>query len=314
MSIDNHKSTGVVDEIDLRELLSALWKGKVIIVGTTFVASIIAIAFAVSLPNIYRSEALLVPVSADGGGRLASKFGSLASLAGVSLAGGGEDKTLAGIEVVKSRLFFASFVTRPRVLKDLMAAKGWDPIHNKVIIDESIYDNSQNKWMREIDPPREAEPSVQEAYAEFSKLLTISQDKDSGFVTIAIEHYSPYVAKQWVDWLVEGINETIRQQEAAQAQRSIDYLTQQIESTQIAELQQGFFDLIQSQTETMMLANANPEYLFKTLDPAVVPELKAKPQRAVVCVLGALLGGMLGVIVALIRNLSGNSRPNSLDV
>lgn len=56
-----------------------------------------------------------------------------------------------------------------------------------------------------------------------------------------------------------------------------------------------------------MLANASPEYLFKTLDPAVVPELKAKPKRALIFVLGVLLGGMLGVLVVLVRHFINKS-------
>jgi uncharacterized protein involved in exopolysaccharide biosynthesis len=41
--------------------------------------------------------------------------------------------------------------------------------------------------------------------------------------------------------------------------------------------------------------------VFKTLDPAVVPEEKAKPKRALIVVLGGILGGMLGVMLVLIR-------------
>ena len=63
-----------------------------------------------------------------------------------------------------------------------------------------------------------------------------------------------------------------------------------------------FFELIQSQTETVMLAEVRPEYVFKTIDPAVIPEEKSKPSRALICVLGTLLGGMLGVVVVLIRH------------
>ena len=51
-----------------------------------------------------------------------------------------------------------------------------------------------------------------------------------------------------------------------------------------------------------MLANASPEYLFQTIDPAVVPELKAKPRRALIAVVGTLLGGMLGVLMVLVRH------------
>lgn len=292
------------DEIDLKELFSALWAGKITIILTTFVASIIAVAIALSMPNIYRAEALLSPVSSDGGGMngLASKFGGLASLAGVSLGDGGFDKTTMGIEVMKSRTFFAEFIGKYPVKVDLMASNGWDLNNNKVLIDTEIYNADSQTWVREAEAPRKSEPSVQEAHEEFSKLLFISQDKESSFITIAIEHYSPHVAKQWVDWLVQDINNTILNQEVQQAQRSIDYLLNQIEQTKLAELQAGLFELIQSQTETIMLANASPEYLFKTLDPAVVPELKAKPQRALICVLGILLGGMIGALVVLVRH------------
>jgi LPS O-antigen subunit length determinant protein (WzzB/FepE family) len=71
----------------------------------------------------------------------------------------------------------------------------------------------------------------------------------------------------------------------------------------------GFFELIQSQTETIMLANASPEYLFKTLDPAVVPEMKAGPKRALICILGSLLGALLGGLIVLVRYFSNLMRP-----
>lgn len=295
------------DEIDLKELFQALWSGKVTIIITTVIASAIAVAVALSMPNIYRSEVLLAPVSSDssGLGGLASKFGGLASLAGVSLpGGGGGDKTTTGLEVLKSRAFFAEFITKHDVLVPLMAAEGWSAADNQLVIDPEVYDVDTQSWVREAKAPRQSEPSVQEAHEEFIKILSVAQDKETGFVTLGIEHYSPTVAKQWVDALVVDINETIKQQDVNQAQRSIDYLKQQIAATQLAELQAGFFEMIQGQTETIMLANASPEYLFKTLDPAVVPELKAKPKRALICVLGALLGGMLGVLWVLIRHFA----------
>jgi uncharacterized protein involved in exopolysaccharide biosynthesis len=79
-------------------------------------------------------------------------------------------------------------------------------------------------------------------------------------------------------------------------------LKQQVANTSLADLQSMFFELIQSQTETVMLAQVRPEYVFKTIDPAVVPEEKSKPSRALICVLGTLLGGMLGVVIVLIRH------------
>ena len=88
----------------------------------------------------------------------------------------------------------------------------------------------------------------------------------------------------------------------AEAEKSIEYLREQVTNTSLADLQAVFFDLIQSQTETVMLAEVRQEYVFKVIDPAVAPEEKSKPSRALICVLGTLVGGMLGVVIVLLRH------------
>jgi LPS O-antigen subunit length determinant protein (WzzB/FepE family) len=51
-----------------------------------------------------------------------------------------------------------------------------------------------------------------------------------------------------------------------------------------------------------MLAKASPEYAFVTVSPAMVPEEKTQPKRALICILGTLLGGMLSVLLVLVRH------------
>jgi len=292
------------DEIDLRELFGVLWDGKWWIGGVTAIASIMAVMFALSLPNIYRSEALLAPASSSGGlGGLAKQYGGLASLAGVSLpGGGGDDKTALGLEVMKSRRFIAEFIEHHDLLVPLMASSGWDQSTGGLIIDNEIYESTAKKWVRDVPPPKRPVPSLQEAYREFDELLSITEDEESGFISLSIKHYSPVVAQQWVVWLIEDINNTLREQDVTEAERSIAYLKQQVEATLLTDLQSMFFELIQSQTETIMLAKVRQEYAFRTIDPAVVPEEKSEPKRALICVLGTLLGGMLSVLWVLVTH------------
>jgi LPS O-antigen subunit length determinant protein (WzzB/FepE family) len=66
-------------------------------------------------------------------------------------------------------------------------------------------------------------------------------------------------------------------------------------------MQAIFYQLIEEQTKTLMLAEVKEEFAFKTIDPAVVPEEKAGPKRALQCILAALLGVMLGVAMVLVR-------------
>ncbi|TFH67603.1 LPS O-antigen length regulator [Gammaproteobacteria bacterium LSUCC0057] len=297
------------DEIDLRELFAVLWAGRLKILAVTVTAALLSVVVALSLPNIYRAEALVVSSESDSSGglsALAGQFGGLASLAGVSLGSGDSDRTQLGIEVLQSRQFFADFIARRDVLVPLMATAKWNSATGELVIDEDIYNTEQQRWVREVEPPRTRQPSVQEAYAEFVELFSVSQDKKSGMVTVAVEHQSPQVAQQWVSWLIDDLNTTLREQDIAEAERSITYLQQQVRETNVADLQTLFFGLIQKQTERVMLAKVRDQYLFKTIDPAVVPELKSKPKRALICLLGTLLGGMLALFWVLFDHYALN--------
>lgn len=299
------------DEIDLRELFAVIWQGKWLIIAITALFAVASVVYAISQPNIYKSEALLAPAEQEGGdglSALAGQFGGLASLAGVNLGGGSSNKAQLAIEVLKSRQFTSDFIQKHNILPDLMAAESWNMQTNTVVYDSEIYDAQNDKWVREVDAPFKPKPSMQEAYKEFSEILAASTDKESGMVKISIEHVSPYVAQQWVEWLIQDINKTMKQRDVLEALKSTEFLTQQLEQTKIADIRAVLYKLVEEQTKTIMFAKVRDEYVFKTIDAALVPEEKFKPKRALICVLGVLLGGMLSVMIVLIRHYVGNSK------
>ncbi|CAJ1881408.1 hypothetical protein HLBENOHH_03128 [Aeromonas dhakensis] len=298
-------SGGGEDEINLRELFAAFWRGKWWIVASTLVGAVIAVLVAISLPNIYRSEALLAPSAEQQGGGLAAmaaQFGGLASLAGVNLSSGGPDKTAIAVEIGKSRQFLSHFIRQHQLEVPLMAVVKADKATGELVIDEDIYDVTSKKWVREVPLGKSVEPTDWELVKAFRNVASISQDAKSGLVTVAVEYYSPECAKQWVDWLVADLNEAMKLRDQTDATRNITYLKAQLEKTPVADTQKVFYQLIEDQTKTLMLTEVNQEYVFKTLDPAVVAEEKAKPKRALIAVLGTLLGGMLGVMIVLVRH------------
>ena len=291
------------DEIDLKELFMVLWSGKWLISGVTGIAAAISVVVALSLPNIYTASALLAPAESGGGGLsgLMKQYGGLASLAGVSLPGGEEgSRAQLGMQLMRSRAFIGDFVERRDILPELMAVESWDAGSGDIIFDPDDYEADTSTWVRVVDLPKKPTPSLLEAHEEFMDILGVSEDKQTGYVTVSIDHQSPVVAAQWVNWLIEDVNAAVKAQDVSEAEKSIEYLKQQVANTSLADLQAMFFELTQSQTETVILAEVRPEYVFKTIDPAVVPEEKSEPSRALICVLGTLLGGMLGVVIVLI--------------
>jgi uncharacterized protein involved in exopolysaccharide biosynthesis len=291
------------DEIDIRELFRMFWTGKWIIASITVGASVIAVTIAFMLPNIYRAEALLAPNNQEGAGgvsALAAQYGGLASLAGINLGGGKADKTALGLEVLESRRFISGFVKRHDILVPLMASKKWDSETKRLILDKDKYDAAADQWITDLGWRKMTIPSMQEAHEEFIDLLSVRQDKETGFITLAVEHYSPIVAKQWVDWLIDDLNYEIMSNDVAEAEQAIQYLNERIASTPLSGLKEVFYSMIEEQTKTMMLARVSDEYLLKTIDPAIVPEEASKPRRALIVVLGTIFGLFAGILVVII--------------
>ena len=84
---ENKKQYGEFgDELDLKELLLVLIRGKWIISSTTAFLLIIGIFYSLSLPDIYESKALLAPVDeSDLATGSLEGISGLAGLAGIKL-------------------------------------------------------------------------------------------------------------------------------------------------------------------------------------------------------------------------------------
>lgn len=293
------------DEIDLRELFNMLWTSRWLIVGCTLFAGVLAACVSLMMPNIYQSQVLLAPVeetSSGGLAALAGQFGGLASLAGVKLNRGETSKTTIAIEVLKSRAFITDFVRRRNIAVHLMAGKKWDAEADKVILDPQKYDVVAEQWVIDETDPKSGPPTDWDIYKKFSSLISVQQDKASSLVTVTVNFISPSVAKLWVDWLVEDVNVQMRQRDVDEANRSIEFLKDQLNKTSIKEMQQIFYQLIEKQTQTIMLANVRDQYVFKVIDPPVVPQEKTNPKRALIVLLAMLATGMLSVMYVLVRN------------
>lgn len=292
------------DELDMRDLIASIWRGKLLIIIVSSIFAVLSVFYAINLPNIYKAEAVLIPAESkqsNGLAGLASQFGGLAGIAGVDLGGGGADKTKLALEILQSRKFTSSFIEKHSVLPELMAAKSWSIDSGELSYNEEIYSVSENKWLREVKAPRNAEPSMQEAYKVFSKIVSTNSDPESGTITLSVEHISPLVAQQWVDWLIEDINLEVKQRDVTEAVKSTEFLTEQLDKTRISDIRSVLYKLVEEQTKTIMFANVRDEYAFKTIDPAVIPEEKFKPRRAIICIAGTLLGFILSFFFLVIR-------------
>jgi uncharacterized protein involved in exopolysaccharide biosynthesis len=135
------------------------------------------------------------------------------------------------------------------------------------------------------------------------KVVSIREDKRTGLTTVAVSWHDPATAAKWANDLVALANELIRARALADSTRNIDYLNEQIARTKMVELQSVMYNLIESETKTLMLANARAEYAFTLVDPAVAPEIRDSPKRTLIVFFGAAVGFALGLVAVFVRSL-----------
>jgi uncharacterized protein involved in exopolysaccharide biosynthesis len=296
------------DEIDLRALWQKLWAARLLIVATAIVFAAGSAIYAKLLPNKYTAEVVMVPAPDEQNATgLPTRLGGLASLAGFGRSVQVDNVTLAQ-EIIKSRAFTTHFIRSHHLEIPLMATKGWDKKNHSWIIDSEKYDENAKKWVRKVKPPKTPEPSDWELYKVFSKKISISSEKLTGLIRINMVSLSPEAAKQWLDFIVIDINDHMRKRDIDEAQKSILYLQRQLEKTSVTNMEQVFYQLIEQQTKTMMLAEARTEYTLKIIDPAVVPEEKSGPKRALIVAGATVAGLVLGIFIVLIWAALRDSR------
>ena len=261
-------------EIDLRQLLKIIWAGKWSIFVVTFVFIAASVAYALLATEWYRAEVLLAPAEEQA----APSFGGLggfAALAGVSIGGRNSAEAVA---TLKARDFAKAFIEDHDLLR-LFFAEEWDV--------------ASNTW--QTDNPKKW-PDVRDGIEYFQKeVINVIPDSKTGFVTLEVEWKDPDLAAQWAGFLVDRLNQRLRESALREAEENVGYLREELATTNLVTLQQTIGRLLESELQKLMLARGNEEFAFRVIDGAQIPKRPVRPRRILAIVVGTFLGGLLGV-------------------
>ena len=296
----------VDDRIDVTAIFADLWRGKWIIIGLTIIAAMAGVLYAKQQPDLYNAEALLVAPGA-GGPSSDGRLQGLAGLAGVDIGGSGVTTAAIAQQVLRSGPFLTAFINRHDYAPELIAATGYTP-GDGFEYDAKRFNAADRTW-RSDDQGQSLEPDDRAAIGRLRSGLRM-QSAGPGMFKLSFQSLSPAFAQEVVQNLVPALNDHMRDRDLVEAQRSVSYLEEKIEETSITGMRQVFFQLIESETRKIMLANANPEYVFETIDPAVKPRSPSLPNRQLIAMVATLSGALFGVLLVIALSFFRPSRPS----
>ncbi|MDA8958501.1 chain length determinant protein, partial [Gammaproteobacteria bacterium] len=245
--------------------------------------------------------------SSQGMGGMLGQYSEMASLAGISLPSESSSKAQEAIARMESLNFFSNNFLPHIKLENLMAVKKWNQASNTLSYDETIFNLESGQWLREVSPPKSNIPSSQEAYKKYKGIMSVNEDKKTSFVTLSVEHESPFIAQQWVEIIMDQIDHVMRDQDRQEALQAVTYLNSVAPTVNYEEIKKALASLQQEQMKRLMMVEASENYIFKVLDSPIVPEMKVRPRRSIVVILGSMFGMMLSVLGVLVFHYTRKS-------
>ena len=271
-------------ELDLRVVVARLWAGRLWIAASVVVVAAAFLVAALLMTRVYRSAAVSLPVTADeaGMGGLGSALGQLsglASLAGIQL-GGESSKLEEALAVLRSRQFTEKFIADQQLMPQLFPSK-WDA--------------REGRWTVAGDKV----PTLADGYKRFDKKVrSVTHDKKTNLVTVAIEWPDPAAAASMANELIARLNAEMRERAISRTNAAVGYLQKELEATTAVDTRAAISRLMEAQINQRMYANVTQEYALRVIDRAMASDPKdvAKPKKVMLLALGITLGFVLGAI------------------
>jgi uncharacterized protein involved in exopolysaccharide biosynthesis len=265
------------DEIRLKDLVEMLlqyrYRVMLSVIGITVLVAVVSLL----VPKEYDAAVVISPVTntsdkSFGGSGASGALGGLAALAGMSL--GSDSKKAESVATLQSQALTGRYIRENNLLPTLYS---------------DLWDTSTGKWT--VTDPKKV-PTLWKAIQKFKHVRTISVDTKTGLVTLTIRWEDPDVAAKWANGLVKLTNDYAREAALVESDRNVAYLTQQAAATDVVGIKQAIYNLLQSEINKSMIARGTDEYAFKVIDPALVSEKAAFPEKTI-WVLTAFFGSLI---------------------
>lgn len=294
---DNLPKENSNNEINVKDLIEAIFKKRFLVLLHIFLAGFLSVIFALWLPNVYSSKAILVPINSEDS--IQSSLGNLSgitNLVGMNFSSGSEKIIKEAIANLRTFDFFKKDFLPYIDLANLMAIKEWDEVSNSIIYDSKKYNSKNDEWLRSSKKYKSSKPSDLEAFEEYLNSLIILEDKKTGFYKITINHKSPYIAKKWLDLIITKNDKSFRDRDIKEINDSINFLNEKFDEAKKDSLKNSITSLMEKQLQKLMLVSVSKFYVFRVIETPVVAEEKSAPNRALICILITMLGTLFSLI------------------
>jgi hypothetical protein len=292
------------DEIDLKELFLALWRGKLTIV---FICAIALFGGAVYLHKAERTfsvKAVYKPVAEDTQAPNLGGFGGLASLAGITLPSSSGSDFTAFQALLTSQEVADILMNEQDVLSSLFKLE-WDaenetfsqPVKSARgrfigVLKKTLTGSEQSDYIA---------PNSQRLSEELTELMTVSVDKNTGYLAVSSEATDPQIRINLIQKMASITDDLLKQRYIENAEDTLAFYHKKMTLARSREQREALAKLMAQEDQRLMLAARGKNFVVEPLMRPTASLYPTSPKASLILALSIVLGGFLGSALVLIR-------------
>lgn len=300
------RTRGDEGAIDFRALFLSVKQHRVLVAATPLVFFLLAVGYLHVATYKYTVELMVTPVQ-DSAQSANGQLGGLMNLAGLpfSLDSTGSEFLLY-IKGIKSRVAADVLVERQEILRQIFEDE-WSEEEKKWV--------NSNRWVQFVESGLKSlfgapffdwkPPDAGRLHEYLEKRISVSNDLDDGYITIAMDHKDPEVAKSILTAVHLAIDGELRRQALERTGAYIVYLTKKLEIVRVEEYRRALVEAIANQEKTRMMASSDVSYVAKTFGGPVASVEPTTPSPVFFIILSIVGGAFFGIVIAILKDRFG---------
>ena len=301
----NNLQTNNDDEIDLKELFFNIWYGKIFILFFSALSVFFASIYLQDAQRKYLVEYKLKPVGDTQQKSSFSGLGSFASLAGIQLPSNSTTDFIIFKELISSVEVSKMIFENKALIQEIYAGE-WDSSLN------SFSEPLKSKTATRISDLKKLltgnnkvnynPPNAKRLSDYISQNIKISENKKTGFLTIAAKSPNPDMLLSLIIAISEASDQIMRQRYINFSKEPLSFYKEKLRSARSQEHREALAELISKEEQKLMLASVGKYF---TAEPYIEPTISSHPitpNAKQILLLSLIFGVIIGCSIVLIRS------------
>jgi uncharacterized protein involved in exopolysaccharide biosynthesis len=292
------------DEIDLRELFAALWRGKWFITLCVCGAVALAALYLRAAERKYTVSYVFQPVASDEAMPNLGGLGGLASLAGVALPSSSSGD-FATFKFLLQSEEVAAELMRDESLVRRVFVREWDEAGALFRRPEGGALSSQIATIKLLltgeGPGDYLAPSAVRLSEWMKQAIAASTNRDTGFLTLTGESADPALIVDVMAAAAAATDRLLKERYVGSSEQTMGFYQRQLAKARAREHREALAKLIAQEDQKLMLASKGDYFVAEPLTTPSVSLHPTSPKSSLILALAVVLGGFLGAALVLIR-------------